>query len=221
MAGYNLLSKIYRELLEPRGFFIEQHKLLLELCDIFDVQPNARILDAACGTGDVAVLLEGDGYEVFGNDGSSHQLSQWPQAGKGIERACHQWEAVGSYFESQSNFDTVYVLGHSLPHLSLDKLPLFLKHIHDNLNSKGLFVFDVRQWDRCENGALTQENREIGVMRYLTNVHIDGVQHRAFETVEYEGSTQFVTYTLQSVTNTSLKLEETLSYHMYQLERCT
>jgi len=182
---------------------------------MYGVRPDARILDAACGTGDVAVRLKQDGYEVFGIDGSHHQLSQWPQAGEGIERACYQWESIASYFKSQSNFDTIYILGHSLPHLSLDKLPPFLKHVHNNLHSSGLFVFDVRQWDRTEKGTLFEANREYGVMKHLTTVHIDGTQYRAFETVEYGDSIQYVTYTLLSTTNRGLKLEETLTYHMY------
>ncbi len=215
LPGYELLSQIYRQLLEPRGFFTNQYYVIMELFSIYGLGKQTRILDAACGTGDIAVRLSKESYSVIGVDGSPHQLSQWPEDGESVARICCRWEAIREVFDSHESFNVVYILGHSLPHLHPNSLPFFFERVHKGLAPNGLFVFDLRSWESNENGSHYETGRESGVKRYLGNVHIGNNQFRVFDTVKYVESAQLVTYSLHSTTKNQLKLEETLLYHIY------
>jgi ubiquinone/menaquinone biosynthesis C-methylase UbiE len=72
---YDRFAVHYRALLQPREHFRWQRELLLKLFRFHGITPSARILDAACGTGDVLADLNQLGFRnLMGIDGSAVML---------------------------------------------------------------------------------------------------------------------------------------------------
>ncbi|MBW1800179.1 MAG: class I SAM-dependent methyltransferase, partial [Deltaproteobacteria bacterium] len=74
--NYRVLSKIYRRVAEQRQHFEKQHQVLRFLLSMHNLSVSAKILDAACGSGDAAIMLHSDGYRnIHALDGSQYMLS--------------------------------------------------------------------------------------------------------------------------------------------------
>jgi len=210
--SYSVLSKIFRQFAQERGHFESQARVLKLLFDEYSISQNAHILDAACGTGDVATTIYSGGYSgVHAIDGSSHMLSQFPVESPKYPVRQVDWLSLPSVFQEWGLFDFVYFLGHSLPHLSTNNLPLVFRSVFEGLRGGGVLAFDVRSWGAKQDGTITQPGREEGVARYLGEVYADEIEYRLFEEVSYSNSL----YSLSPTSSGGHAMRETLAYHMY------
>lgn len=217
--SYQVLHQVYRELAKQRHHFENQLQALQLLFKMHGIKKQARILDAACGTGDTVIGLHSLGYKtIFAVDGSEHQLSQWPQYDYDIPRLQCNWIKLDRYFEKQEPFDFIYFLGHSLPHLPLDKLPQLLNSVFTSLSKNGILAFDIRPWIKLHNGQLMQVGREEGVTRLLGTMEVGNQPHWLFEEVRYKGVIQEVQYQLLAESNNNISHVDELTYYMYHWE---
>jgi SAM-dependent methyltransferase len=100
------------------------------------VAPPARVLDAGCGTGRVAIRLAGLGYEVVGVDLDASMLAM------AREEAPELAWRVGDLAELDTGqlFDVVLVAGNTLPLLEPGTLESAARHLADQLDEGGLLV---------------------------------------------------------------------------------
>ncbi|MHB8063692.1 MAG: class I SAM-dependent methyltransferase [Ruminiclostridium sp.] len=108
------------------------------------------VLDCACGTGLQSIGLAKHGFCVVGSDLSMKMLEI---ARENAKQANVKLELVHSDFrELQKNidktFDAVICMGNSIPHLLTDEdMRTALNSIYNCINSKGIAVFDIRNYD--------------------------------------------------------------------------
>jgi SAM-dependent methyltransferase len=222
MSEYEFLfSKCYPDLVREREHFPRQIALLEQLFGRYGISKNSRILDAACGTGDVAMGLFDRGYVgIAGLDGSKDMLDQLRERfGSKIRIDLWDWVEVQKYFDSTEHFDFVYILGNSISHLDRALFPRVLKSIHDGLKPSGKLVLDMRRWDRDSLGQLTQKGRE--PQQY--HMHIDGVEHLVDERFSYDyvKSCQMVSYEFYKVGDKMSTSKTSLTYSLFdQTEIC-
>ena len=70
-------APIYRALADDRGVFADESDVVQGVIQHTGLKRDARILDVACGTGDVIKRLFDAGYEgVSGLDGSAAMIAQ-------------------------------------------------------------------------------------------------------------------------------------------------
>lgn len=103
-----------------------------------------RVLELACGTGELSVLLSAGGYEVTGVDLSEDMLmmAREKAEAKGVPIAFYQQDM--STLEGLGMFDAAVLFCDSLNYLSgPDQVLSTFKRVHDHLKSGGLFLFDV------------------------------------------------------------------------------
>ncbi|HJQ97637.1 MAG TPA: class I SAM-dependent methyltransferase [Candidatus Polarisedimenticolaceae bacterium] len=115
---------------------------LLELLAERGVAPGSRILDAGCGTGTLALLLAGAGYEVTGVDLSSSMIER---ARKKDTKQRVDWR-VGDITELEldARFDAIVTVADVLNHLSdLDRWEAAFRSFHRLLRPGGLLFADV------------------------------------------------------------------------------
>lgn len=117
--------------------------------------PVETVLDLACGTGDLAVLLAGEGYRVTGVDLSELMLKQArrKRGGKMIRFV----RGDICRLSLKERFDLVCCFFDSLNHLtSKADLLSALKTARRHLNARGRFIFDMitpkglQIWDSVE-----------------------------------------------------------------------
>lgn len=114
---------------------------LVKLFRTFHREPKA-IIDVACGTGNVSLLLARRGYRVIGVDRSSSMLDVLSKktAGLGVETVCadmRRFELPTPADVAISLFDSVNYL------LTEDELEQCFTSVHRNLAPHGLFIFDM------------------------------------------------------------------------------
>lgn len=108
------------------------------------------VLDCACGTGLQSIGLVKNGFHVVGSDLSPEMLKR---ASENARQANVKLELVHSDFRElpkniHNTFDAVICMGNSIPHLLSDEdVRNALNSIYNCINSKGIAIFDIRNYD--------------------------------------------------------------------------
>lgn len=112
--------------------------------------PVSMILDLACGTGTVSVMLCDKGYDVIGVDSSAEMLGQAKK--KQGDRDILFLNQEMRDFELYGTVDAVVCLLDSVNYVldSEDLLSCF-KWVNNYLNPGGVFIFDINTKHKLEN----------------------------------------------------------------------
>ena len=196
---YKACAPYYRCIASGRDHFESQTRVVKELISRYRLE-SPKILDAACGSGEVLELLLREGFDAFGSDGSAEMLSlareiPFLRDNPKLQPAC-LWQDLAS-FSSEQQFDLVFILGHAFPHLASSEIPKVIKAVFMKLNPNGLFAFDMRQWSRDISGQLREPNRPIGVRRWKGEFEVNGRQFLLDDCCTYDGAVQRITYDIQ------------------------
>ena len=118
MAGYLALSDVYEWLIPdakmtPAGAAAAFGDLVATL------PPGARVLDCACGTGQLAVGLAGLGLDVVAADASGGMVRRTQEladeVGVSLRTLHSTWDELPDHLDA-STFDLVFCVGNSLGH---------------------------------------------------------------------------------------------------------
>jgi SAM-dependent methyltransferase len=101
------------------------------------VGPPARVLDAGCGTGRVAIELDRLGYACTGVDADLAMIEVARERARSIH-FLHQ-DLATLYLRSQA-FDVVVLAGNVIPLLAPDTLPAVMRRIEAHVVGGGLVV---------------------------------------------------------------------------------
>lgn len=100
------------------------------------VEPPARVLDAGCGTGRIAIRLSELGYEVVGVDVDPSMLAHAQGAAPDID-----WRLADlSSFDLAQTFDLVLLAGNTIPLLEPGTLEATCRRLAAHLEPAGLLV---------------------------------------------------------------------------------
>ena len=124
------------------------------------------ILDFSCGTGSQVSWLENRGYKVIGVDISPELV----KIGKAKGLNLFEGDMRSSYF---GQFDAVITMDRAIGHLTSDDFEKALINIANNLNDKGMYIFDNFNFD-----ALTDEVVSKLSMDYVRDVEGKPFQHK-------------------------------------------
>ncbi|MBA4535900.1 class I SAM-dependent methyltransferase [Bacillus aquiflavi] len=111
-----------------------------------------KLLDLACGTGELSVRMAHAGYEVTGVDLSSNMLTIAQEKAKKECADISFFQQNMAELEGLDHFDVIVVFCDSLNYLEeeCDVLNTF-KRVYDHLNDHGLFIFDVHSIYKLTN----------------------------------------------------------------------
>ena len=108
-----------------------------------------KVLDLACGTGNMSILFARDNYQVTGVDRSSGMLEVARQKAKEEGLEINFIEADLCSFQVKERYDLAISLFDSLNYiLKLEDLQKVFKNVYDSLRDGGIFVFDVNTISR-------------------------------------------------------------------------
>lgn len=216
ITQYKWMANFYREIVGQRGHFEAQFEVLESIFQRNSISKNDKILDAACGTGDVAKKLFYQEYKnIHALDGSKEMLDQFDEYNKfPIPVEHYRWENLDTYFNLNGEFDVIYILGHSLPHASTKTLPDIISNIFRGLRENGIFIFDMRNWQRDINNRLIQPNREERVYRFLGEFCIKSDCYWVEDKVSYINSLQIVNYRCRKINENCLGWESEITFDL-------
>lgn len=115
------------------------HKLFM----YYDLHPK-RILNVACGTGSIDVLLAQKGYKVYGMDIALPMLLRAVEKAKSHGVQLVLWQQDMRYLTVSKPFDAILCLYDSINYITTkeDMVRVFL-NVSRALVPKGVFIFDI------------------------------------------------------------------------------
>ncbi len=161
----------------PYRFWVRYIQQLLAENDLLPT----RILDLACGTGNVSEILAQEGYEVTGVDLSPGMIEAARR--KAVKRrlpiSYHVQDAAELELPGPP-FDLCVSLFDSLNYiLDPSALRRAIGRVHTHLRPEGLFIFDINSAYALENGFFDQENlHSEDRLRYVWRSEYDAASRR-------------------------------------------
>lgn len=130
-----------------------------------------RVLDLACGTGELSVRLAKKGFDVTGVDISAHMLTVARNKAMEQRVALELYEQDMSQLEGLPTYDIIAIFCDSLNYLqTTDQVKQTFKHVYRHLEEGGLFLFDVHsiyQMIHCfQNETFTWNEQDISYIWY-------------------------------------------------------
>jgi len=139
---YGQFAYLYDELMKDAPYD-RWARLVIDYSSKYEIR-GKRLLDLACGTGELSVRLSKAGFEVTGIDLSDDMLTV------ASDKAASNGEEVQFYQQNMAElnglgqFDVIGIFCDSLNYLQSEKEVIDTFHsVHRHLANDGLFIFDV------------------------------------------------------------------------------
>ncbi len=141
MSGYHIFAKYYDQLTQNVDY--EKRAAYFDLLLKRHGNGGKLLLDLACGTGSLSVLLAQRGHDVIGVDGSyemlSHAIEKTPEH-LGVQYLCQQMQSIDMY----GTIDACICALDSINHITSEKTLLrCFERVALFLDPAGVFIFDA------------------------------------------------------------------------------
>lgn len=172
MEPYQRLASLYDT---DWGNFIASYIPLLKLLDQKFGLSGKKVLDAACGTGNLALLLAEMGCEVTGFDRSPEMLNIAKMKCQHYKIKFHI-ENMQSFDFGVQQFDFIFNTFDSINYLLiLDEVKQFFTQVHRALKSNGYFIFDINTENAFGFRHIGTFNREINGIRFIQKQNFEEI----------------------------------------------
>ena len=164
MAGYGALSDVYEWLIGDDRLTPAKAAAVYYSDVMGSLPPNARVLDCACGTGQLAVGLASLGLDVVAADASDGMVRRTEKAadeqGVSLRALRASWDELPDHLED-STFDLVFCVGNSLGHAegAAGRLSA-LEAMSRLLNPGGRLVLHSRNWELVRSAGSRVDVRD-------------------------------------------------------------
>jgi SAM-dependent methyltransferase len=194
MGNYDTLPDVYEwlipdQVLTPSG-------ATEAFGDLVDALPRGtRVLDCACGTGQLAVGLASRGLDVTASDASPGMVRRTQELAResqvSIETAVATWDELPNHFAAAS-FDVVFCVGNSLGHAEgAAGRASALASMARMLSTGGHLVLNSRAWERVREAGsridvrdrLTRRDGRDAVVMYQWQIHESWEQEHHLQVV--------------------------------------
>ena len=141
--SYEQFAYLYDELMKDAPYD-EWVQFVKEILVKYDIKGAPRLLDLACGTGELSVRFAKEGFQVSGVDLSEDMLAvaQAKAEDEGIRIPFFLQNMVD--LEGQGQFDVIGIFCDSLNYLRTDEeIIATFSNVIEHLDDNGIFIFDV------------------------------------------------------------------------------
>jgi len=165
---YDSVSDFYDEMTSFKDRYNRESKIMEHLSRQFEFK---QVLDAACGTGIHTIALSNLSIESTGIDNSPEMIKKAKINAKKMHTqaefkvlALHNTKSLGT-----DNFDTVLILGNSLPHiLNNDDLFQSLNSLAQVLKSSGKLIIQILNYKKI----LKNKERIISIKKQASSIYV-------------------------------------------------
>lgn len=150
---YEKLAQFYDALVKDE----EATKAWVDLIETY--LPKGKIMELACGSGEITIALAKDGYEVHASDLSADMIQQ-AKAKQNSELV--EWKVMDMCnFTDEDMYDGILCLCDSFNYVLKEKdVEKLLHGVYEHLKEEGIFIVDMHSMDRLEE--FKEEYNEAG-----------------------------------------------------------
>ena len=179
MSSFDNLSLVYDRSINWDARLKRELPFIL---DALSESGGTRVLDMACGSGRHSVALALEGADVVGFDSSTSmiQAAKKLAAENGVAARFMVADMTNLETVLKEKFDLIVCLGNSLALVpSLLEVKKLLSAVHSLLNSKGIFVAQVLNFEQIKKtksrffqpkGGVTSEGDQVIFARFFTHL---------------------------------------------------
>ncbi|MDQ1144966.1 SAM-dependent methyltransferase [Bacillus sp. SORGH_AS 510] len=153
--SYEQFAYLYDELMKDAPYE-EWVKFVKEKLEQYDVT-GERLLDLACGTGELSIRFADEGFQVTGVDLSSDMLAvaQAKAENRGVRIPFFEQNMID--LDGQGEFDVIGIFCDSLNYLQTEnEVKATFTTALQHLAHSGLFIFDVHSTYKVAHGFIDQ-----------------------------------------------------------------
>jgi len=153
--SYEQFAYLYDELMKdaPYDQWVEFVKNILVKYDVH----AAKLLDLACGTGELSVRFAKQGFDVTGIDLSEDMLAVAQAKAEANSVKIPFFQQNMANLEGQGQFNVIGIFCDSLNYLQTeDEVKSTFSNVHQHLKSNGVFIFDVHSLFKMTDVFLNQ-----------------------------------------------------------------
>lgn len=178
---------IYESLANYYDALVKDDEATLKWCNF--VEKNAKgkkVLELACGSGEISNELLKRGYDILATDISESMLSKLKQKYPYIKTK----QLDMNDFKLDDKFDTIICFCDSINYLS-DYRSMF-RNVYDSLVTGGIFMFDMHSEDRLEEfkEMFIEEGYILNVPYQWTIISNENMIHQHFAFYQEDGIIQ-------------------------------
>ncbi len=178
---------IYESLANYYDALVKDDEATLKWCNF--VEKNAKgkkVLELACGSGEISNELLKRGYDILATDISESMLSKLKQKYPYIKTK----QLDMNDFKFDDKFDTIICFCDSINYLS--DYRLMFRNVYDSLVTGGIFMFDMHSQDRLEEfkEMFIEEGYILNVPYQWTIISNENMIHQHFAFYQEDGIIQ-------------------------------
>ncbi|MGG3563791.1 class I SAM-dependent methyltransferase [Neobacillus rhizosphaerae] len=179
--SYEQFAYLYDELMKDAPYD-EWVRFVKERLAKYDVS-GGRLLDLACGTGELSIRFADEGFQVTGIDLSSDMLAvaQAKAEKKGVRIPFFEQNMLD--LDGQGQFDVIGIFCDSLNYLQTEEeVKETFSSVFQHVNHDGLFIFDVHSTFKISHGFIDQtfalnDERLSYIWNSFSGEHEHSVEH--------------------------------------------
>lgn len=173
MNTYNEFAEVYDLFMEDVDYRL-WCRYLKEIFELYGVKPG-RILDTACGTGNITIQMSMEGFEMWGLDQSWDMLSIAENKARAKKQKIKFLNQNMINMNLKEKYDSVLCMCDGVNYiLSKDNMEKYFKKVYKSLEPNGIFIFDVSSCYKLHyilgNNTFYEEKNNI---HYIWNNNFD------------------------------------------------
>ena len=174
MSSYNEFAGIYDLFMEDVDYNAWS-RYMEEIFELYGIKP-ARILDTACGTGNITIPLAQLGYEMWGLDLSEDMLSIAESKARALKQKIKFLNQNMTDMRLKEKYEAVLCMCDGVNYiLDEDGLTSYFTSVYNALERKGIFIFDISSYYKIRyilgNNTFHEEKNN---KHYIWNNNFDG-----------------------------------------------
>ena len=182
MSSYNDFAEVYDLFMEDVDYG-SWCRYIEDIFELYGIKPD-RILDTACGTGNITIPMAEKGYEMWGLDQSYEMLSIAESKARRAKQKIKFLNQDMTQMELSKKYHSVLCMCDGVNYiLSEDSLKRYFDSAYKNMEKNGLFIFDISSYNKLRyilgNNTFHEEKNN---SHYIWNNNFDETS----DTVEME-----------------------------------
>lgn len=182
MSSYNGFAEFYDLFMEDVDYSA-WCRYLEEIFELYGIKPM-RMLDTACGTGNITIPMSLKGYDMWGLDLSADMLTIAESKARASKQKIKFLNQDMTEMNLKGKYDAVLCMCDGVNYVyDEEDLMKFFNAVYKNLGKRGIFIFDISSYNKIKfilgsNTFHEEKNNK----HYIWNNNFDEVS----ETVEME-----------------------------------
>lgn len=147
MRSYNEFAEFYDLFMEDVDYN-NWCRYIEKIFELYGIRPQ-KILDTACGTGNITIPLSQAGYEMWGLDLSEDMLSIAESKARELKEKIKFLNQDMTQMNLKEKFDAVLCMCDGVNYIIEEEgLENFFRAVFQILNQKGIFIFDISSYNK-------------------------------------------------------------------------